>query len=122
MKTTNPLPLKRLTVRVPKRMITAIDEDRLKSGFNKKQLVDYYQLALTELFNLENYLSLITEDFIQPGTTHTITISMQENTHKKIEQAITDIKLSENLISDKSSVIRTALHQRLLKSVMGGNN
>ena len=105
-----------MSVRVPLAMIARIEENLLASGYNKKQRYFWFEDILNELFTGPDYHNLIAEEFITAGTTKVVTLSISTETYRRVESAVTEVLEIENYNTDKSSVIRTAIIQRLLKS------
>lgn len=108
-------PVKRMAVRVPVRMISKIEDDLLKSGYNKKQRLSWFEDILKELFEKDDYHNLIAEEFIEAGTTKIINLSITETTFKIVSETVKEVEEKEKTKTDRSSVIRTAILQRLLK-------
>jgi hypothetical protein len=107
---------KRMSVRVPLAMITRIEENLLASGYNKKQRYFWFEDILNELFNSTDYHNLIAEEFITAGTTKVVTLSISTETYRRVESTVAEVLDIEKYNTDKSSVIRTAIIQRLLKT------
>jgi hypothetical protein len=107
---------KRMSVRVPLGMVSRIEENLLASGYNKKQRFFWFEDILNGLFSSPDYHNLIAEEFITAGTTKVITLSISTETYKKIEETVTEVLTIEKYNTDKSSIIRTAIIQRLLKA------
>ena len=107
---------KRMSVRVPLGMIAKIEENLLFSGYNKKQRFYWFEDVITELFSTEDYHNLIAEEFITAGTTKVVTLSISTETYKKVEATVGEVLRIENYNTDKSSIIRTAIIQRVLKT------
>ena len=109
-------PVKRMAVRVPIKMISKIEENLLDSGYNKKQRLFWFEDILKELFEKENFYNLIAEEFIEAGTTKIINLSISTDTFKRVSDTVKIVEEKENTKTDRSSVIRTAILQRLLKA------
>ena len=109
-------PAKRMAVRVPIKMIPKIEENLLDSGYNKKQRLFWFEDILKELFEKENFYNLIAEEFIEAGTTKIINLSISTDTFKRVSDTVKIVEEKENTKTDRSSVIRTAILQRLLKT------
>jgi hypothetical protein len=109
-------PVKRMAVRVPLRMIRKIESDLLSSGYNKKQRLFWFEDILKELFKKENYHNLIAEEFIEAGTTKIVNLSITVDTFKIVNDTVKEVEEKEDTKTDRSSVIRTAILQRLLKA------
>ena len=105
---------KRMSVRVPLGMITRIEVNLLASGYNKKQRFFWFEDVINELFLTPDYHNLIAEEFITAGTTKVVTLSISNNTYKKVEATVAEVLAIEKYNTDKSSIIRTAIIQRLL--------
>jgi len=115
----NPLavkPKKRMSIRIPITMIGKIEENLLASGYNKKQRFFWFEDILSELFSLPDYHNLIAEEFITAGTTKVITINISSENSRKLESTVSEVLSIEQFNTDKSSIIRTAIIQRLLKA------
>jgi len=108
--------VKRMAVRVPIRMISKIEENLLDSGYNKKQRLSWFEDILRELFESKNYHNLIAEEFIEAGTTKIINLSITTETFKRVSNTVKVVEKREDIKTDRSSVIRTAILQRLLKA------
>tara|TARA_B100002049_G_C16010486_1_gene345564 strand:+ start:197 stop:586 length:390 start_codon:yes stop_codon:yes gene_type:complete len=106
----------RSTVRIPSGMLPKITEDMLNLGYNKKQQSKWIEDALSELLDTPEYTDLIAEEFISPGTTAPINLTLSSETDDKIQHAVSQVLLKENVEKDKSAVIRVAIIQRLLNS------
>ncbi len=109
-------PVKRMSVRVPEKMVSKIESNLLDSGYNKKQRLYWFEDILGELFTTDNYHSLIAEEFITAGTTKSINVSITVDTFKIVETTVLEVEKQENVKTDRSSIIRTAILQRLLKA------
>lgn len=97
-------------------MVVKIDEDMVKLGFNKKQRSNWFAKVLNELFENDNYPQLVAEEFIVPGTTQPVAINIDLALLEKIDNAVSKTKELEQEDCDRSSVIRTAILQRLLQA------
>ena len=105
-----------MAVRVPIRMIPKIESNLSASGYNKKQRFFWFEDILKELFYKDDYHNLIAEEFIEPGTTKIINLSITIDTFKFLNDTVKEVEAKENVKTDRSSVIRTAILQRLLKA------
>lgn len=112
--------VKRMSLRVPKGMIPDIEKDVSASGYNKKERTLWFEEILKEFFEIENYLELVAEEYIKAGTTKTISLIVNIDTFEKIKETVKLVNEVENEKTDRSSVIRTAIIQRLMKSVNYG--
>ncbi|KGJ88410.1 hypothetical protein [Colwellia psychrerythraea] len=109
-------PVKRMAVRIPIRMISKIEDNLLDSGYNKKQRLYWFEDILKELFEKESYHNLIAEEFIEAGTTKIVNLSITADTFKMVNDTVKYVEEKEDTKTDRSSVIRTAILQRLLKA------
>lgn len=108
--------LKRLSVRIPVGMHDLIEQDLLKLGFNKKQRTPYYEQVIKTLLDNQQHTSLIAEEFIEPGTTKVLTMTLNTELTEQIDIAVKRILAVEGIKKDRSALIRTALVQRLMAS------
>lgn len=111
-------PTKRIAVRIPVKMFSKIESNLLSSGYNKKQRLFWFEDILKELFERENYHNLISEEFIEAGTTKIINLSITEETFKLVDNTVKEVEEKEQIKTDRSSIIRTAILQRLLKDTI----
>ncbi|MEY8216023.1 MAG: hypothetical protein RPR97_16255, partial [Colwellia sp.] len=81
-----------------------------------KQRLFWFEDILKELFEKENFYNLIAEEFIEAGTTKIINLSISTDTFKIVGDTVKVVEEKENTKTDRSSVIRTAILQRLLKT------
>lgn len=107
--------VKRMAVRVPIKMVSKIEEDLFASGYNKKQRLFWFEDILKELFEKEDYHNLIAEEFIEAGTTKVVNLSITVDTFKIVNDTVKEVEEKENTNTDRSSIIRTAILQRLIK-------
>jgi hypothetical protein len=70
---------------------------------------------LKELFEKEDYHNLIAEEFIEAGTTKIVNLSITVDTFKIVNDTVKEVEEKENTNTDRSSIIRTAILQRLIK-------
>ena len=105
-----------MAVRVPLKMTSKIESNLLKSGYNKKQRLFWFEDILKELFENSDYHNLIAEEFIEAGTTKIINLSITTDTFKVVNDTVKEVEQKENVRTDRSSVIRTAILQRLIKA------
>lgn len=110
-------PVKRMAVRVPLKMVEKIEENLLASGYNKKQRLYWFEDVIAELFEKDDFHNLIAEEFIEAGTTKTINLSITVKTFELVKKVVKEVEEQEEVNTDRSSVIRTAIIQRLLKKV-----
>lgn len=110
-------PVKRIAVRIPSKMVEKIETNLLASGYNKKQRLYWFEDVLAELFEKDDFHNLIAEEFIEPGTTKTINLSLTVKTFDIVKKVVQEVEAQEDVKTDRSSVIRTAIIQRLLKKV-----
>jgi hypothetical protein len=93
-----------------------IENNLLQSGYNKKQRLYWFEDVLRELFEREEHHNLIAEEFIEAGTTKIMNLSITADTFKIINDKVKEVEIQEQVRTDRSSVIRTAILQRLLKT------
>jgi len=108
--------IKRIAVRIPLKMFSRIESNLLQSGYNKKQRLHWFEDILKELFERENYHNLIAEEFIEAGTTKIINLSVTDETFQIIKRTVKEVEEKEKTTTDRSSIIRTAILQRLLQT------
>ena len=107
---------KRMSVRIPLGMIDRIEVNIHLSGYNKKQRFFWFEDVINELFMTPDYHNLIAEEFITAGTSKVVTLSISNETYRKVEATVSEVLEVEKYNTDKSSIIRTAIIQRLLKT------
>lgn len=104
----------RSSLRLPSAMVVCIHENMKSNGFNLKQRASWIESVTEEFLSRPDTANLIAEEFISPGTTESIPISISSNLDEKIKQALENVQSEEGVEKNRSAVIRTAIIQRLL--------
>jgi len=105
---------KRLNVRVPINMVPEIEKKMKKVGLNTKQRSSWISEAIVSLEKQESYTVYISEEWIIPGQNVLLQVSLDIEAQKALENMIATAKkelFSEDL---QSSIIRTAILQKLI--------
>lgn len=108
--------LKKISVRVPKTNIAKINKDIELSKYNKKQKTLWIEDVLNDFFDISNYTEMVSIEFIKAGTTHLVYFNLSDEILKKIDHIVTEVKENEKTETDRSSIIRSSITQRLLSS------
>lgn len=104
----------RSSLRMPVMMLRQIDIAMRESPFNRKQRSKWIVFATEEFLLRSDAVNLIAEEFISPGSTESIPITIDYEIDQKINDVIAKVLEHENHIADRSSVIRTAITQKLM--------
>ncbi len=104
----------RSSLRVPSNMLPRIEEAMANSRFNRKQRAKWIA-DITEQFLLRSDApNLIAEEFIVPGSTTSIPVTLSPALSHTIDLMIERVLIEEDSRTDRSSVIRTAITQQLM--------
>lgn len=107
----------RSSLRVPSNMLPRIEEAMANSPYNRKQRSKWIA-DITEQFLLRSDApNLIAEEFIVPGSTAAIPVTLSTALDEKINRMIERVLVEEGTRADRSSVIRTAITQQLMANV-----
>jgi len=102
------------SLRIPVNMLNRLHEEMATTGYNKKQRSTWIDEAITMLLQRPDYPNLVAEEFIVPGSTEAIPVSLNENSAEILSQALESVEQIEKIKKDRSAIIRTAIIQRLL--------
>lgn len=106
--------LVRSSLRLPVKMLEDIDRAMRNSYFNRKQRSTWISSATEQLLLRPDAPNLIAEEFISPGSTESIPITIEFELAQKIDNVIKQVWVEESHKADRSSIIRTAITQKLL--------
>lgn len=104
----------RTSLRVPVAMLKSMNQNMEASGFNRKQRSLWMQDAIKDLLARPDYTNLVAEEFITPGSTESIPVSLSDELTEAIAVAVAQVETVENIRKDRSCLIRTAITQRLM--------
>ena len=104
----------RSSIRVPKTMLAKIDEAMEQSGYNRKQRSKWIEDITLSFLQRSDAPNLIAEEFIVPGSTESIPVTLSNNLNNQINAVLERVPQEEALRKDRSAVIRTAITQNLL--------
>ena len=104
----------RSSLRVPSTMLPLIDEVMANSPYNRKQRSKWMADITEQFLQRSDAPNLIAEEFIVPGSTVSIPVTISTALDVKINLMIERILVEEGSRSDRSSVIRTAITQQLM--------
>jgi metal-responsive CopG/Arc/MetJ family transcriptional regulator len=107
----------RSSIRVPTNMLSRIDKTMMDAGFNRKQRSKWIEGITKQFLQRSDALNLIAEEFIVPGSTESIPVTISSGLDEQINKVIEQVWIEENIRSDRSSIIRTAITQELLASL-----
>lgn len=107
----------RSSIRVPTNMLSRIDKTMMDAGFNRKQRSKWIESVTKQFLYRSDALNLIAEEFIVPGSTESIPVTISSALDDQINKVIEQVWIEENIHSDRSSIIRTAITQELLASL-----
>lgn len=104
----------RSSIRVPKTMLAKIDETMEQSGYNRKQRSKWIEDITLSFLQRSDAPNLIAEEFIVPGSTESIPVTLSNNLDNQINAVLERVQQEEAIRKDRSAVIRTAITQNLL--------
>lgn len=104
----------RSSIRIPRAMLVKMDEAMASAGYNKKQRSRWIE-DLTHVFlDRSDSANLIAEEFIVPGSTEAIPVTLSEHLDQRIMTILEKVLVTEGVKKDRSSVLRTAITQQLM--------
>lgn len=107
----------RTSLRVPASMLLRIDSVMLNAGFHRKQRSKWIEQITKEFLLRSDATNLIAEEFIVPGSTESIPVTISTELDISIDKIVEQVWLEEGARADRSSVIRTAITQQLMADV-----
>lgn len=107
----------RSSLRVPSSMLPKIDSSMLSAGFNRKQRSKWIEDITRQFLLRSDAANLIAEEFIVPGSTESIPVTISIELDESIDKIIEKVWEEEGARADRSSVIRTAITQQLMAKV-----
>lgn len=107
----------RTSLRVPTNMLQRIELAMTNSPYNRKQRSKWI-VDITEKFLLRSDApNLISEEFIVPGSTESIPVTLSTELDEKINKMIERVFAEEGERADRSSIIRTAITQQIMAGI-----
>lgn len=107
----------RSSIRVPTSMLSRIDQAMQAAEFNRKQRSKWIEEVTKKFLVRSDALNLIAEEFIVPGSTDSIPVTISSSLDDQISNVIEQVWAEEKVRTDRSSIIRTAITQELLAIV-----
>ena len=107
----------RSSLRVPSSMLPRIESTMEAAGFNRKQRSKWIEDITQQFLARSDAANLIAEEFIVPGSTESIPVTISAALDERIDQMIERVLTEEKARTDRSSVIRTAITQQLMAKV-----
>lgn len=104
----------RSSIRVPKAMLEKVDEAMARSNYNKKQRSRWIEDITRDFLLRSDAANLIAEEFIVPGSTEAIPVTLTTALDNKINEVLEQVIEEEGVRKDRSSLLRTAITQHLL--------
>ena len=106
--------ISRSSLRVPKAMLPLIEAAMADSPYNKKQRSKWIEDITAQFIARGDAANLIAEEFIVPGSTVSIPLTFSTELDQQIASTLDAVLAQEQVTTDRSSVIRTAITQQLL--------
>lgn len=107
----------RTSLRVPSSMLPRIESIMESAGFNRKQRSKWIEEITIRFLLRSDAANLIAEEFIVPGSTESIPVTISTELDGRIDQMIERVLAEEGAQTDRSSVIRTAITQQLMAKI-----
>ena len=104
----------RSSIRVPKMMLEAVDSSMTKAGYNKKQRSKWIEDVTLNFLSRSDAANLMTEEFIVPGSTESIPVSISQKLDSEINRVLEQVASEEGIRKDRSAALSTAITQQLL--------
>mgnify|MGYP003575846820 CR=1 FL=1 len=104
----------RSSIRIPRPMLEKIDQAMAQSNYNKKQRSRWIEDITHKFLLRSDAANLIAEEFIVPGSTEAIPVTLSAELDEKINQVLEQVIQEEGLRKDRSALLRTAITQHLM--------
>lgn len=104
----------RSSIRIPRPMLEKIDAAMAQGNYNKKQRSRWIEDITHQFLQRSDAANLIAEEFIVPGSTEAIPVTLSTELDEKINQVLEQVIQEEGVRKDRSSLLRTAITQHLL--------
>ncbi|PUA26824.1 MAG: hypothetical protein B0W54_20555 [Cellvibrio sp. 79] len=104
----------RSSIRIPRSMLEKIDIAMAQSSYNKKQRSRWIEDITAKFLQRSDAANLIAEEFIVPGSTEAIPVTLSSGLDERINQVLEQVIQEEGIRKDRSSLLRTAITQHLL--------
>jgi len=106
---------KRLTVRVPVKMLNDITICLTREKMSQRKRSEWIAHSIISLGEIENFADLIAEDWVEPGQSCPVQITLDKDAQKILETLKDEIINKRIHINEpQSSIVRTAINQKLL--------
>lgn len=104
----------RSSIRIPRTMLEKIDQAMAQSNYNKKQRSRWIEDITQQFLLRSDAANLIAEEFIVPGSTEAIPVTLTSSLDERINQVLEQVIEEEGVRKDRSALLRTAITQHLL--------
>lgn len=104
----------RSSIRIPRSMLEKIDQAMAQSNYNKKQRSRWIEDITQQFLLRSDAANLIAEEFIVPGSTEAIPVTLTTSLDERINQVLEQVIEEEGVRKDRSALLRTAITQHLL--------
>lgn len=104
----------RSSIRIPRSMLEKIDIAMAQSSYNKKQRSRWIEDITAKFLSRSDAANLIAEEFIVPGSTEAIPVTLSSGLDERINQVLEQVIQEEGIRKDRSALLRTAITQHLL--------
>ena len=95
-------------------MLERIDQAMATGNYNKKQRSRWIEDITHTFLQRSDAPNLIAEEFIVPGSTEAIPVTLSAELDEKINQVLEQVVREEGVRKDRSALLRTAITQHLL--------
>jgi metal-responsive CopG/Arc/MetJ family transcriptional regulator len=95
-------------------MLEKVDQAMALGSYNKKQRSRWIEDITHQFLQRSDAANLIAEEFIVPGSTEAIPVTLSQELDEKINQVLELVIQEEGVRKDRSSLLRTAITQHLL--------
>ena len=107
---------KRVSVKMPPKMLIDLDEALARDGYSKKQQSKWVNEALNTLFQKPNYLEIAAEEWSERGGSEQVNILLDEANVEKIKDSASKYRqvFGVERFDLQSKFIRSAIIQRVI--------
>ncbi len=107
---------KRTSVCLPEAMRAEIETTMTKQGVSTKRRSQWIERAITDLHEQPSFGELVLEEFIEPGRNVTIPVTLSITVKQLVDDTAEVLTESTGRAVERSSVIRTAISQALIRN------
>jgi hypothetical protein len=108
----------RITLCLPEAMLDSIHTAMGAEGVSRKRRSRWIEKSVQQLFEMTGYDELILEEFIEHGHNKMIPVSLSVPVKDQVDKIVGKLSQEAEKPVDRSSLLRTAISQYLVRKVL----